>query len=131
MWSEIILSLAAAVPNLEVGLVADGMAFGPRQTLICEWFSNFENSRFERCRAEGRNLLPRDGASLKCVAQTCEQLDAEARRVARWGGPEAPWGTFSVRLVGRVSIGQHAKGYLGDGTKTVLVEQILSVSKLN
>ena len=93
MWSAIILSLATTAPVPGQGVVVDGIAFGPRQTL------------------------------------TCEQLDAEARRVGHWRKPEPPWGTFNVRLVGRVSVGQHAKRYLGDGTKTVLIEKLLSVSK--
>ena len=130
MWSAVSLSLAAAAAAPNAGVVVDGVAFGPRQTLTCEWFTNFENSRFEQCRAAERSLLsPDDGASLKCMARTCEQLDAEARRVAHWRKPEPPRGTFSVRLVGRLSVSQHQKRYLGDGTRTVLIEKLLSVSK--
>ncbi len=130
MWSAAYLSLAAFLSVPDGGVVIDGVAFGPRQTLTCEWFTNFENSRFEQCRATGPGLLfSDDGASLKCMERTCQQLDAEARRVAHWRKPEPPWGTFTARLVGRVGVGRHEKRYLGDGTWTVLVEKLLSVSK--
>jgi hypothetical protein len=56
-------------------------------------------------------------------------MDAQARKVARWRKPEPPWGTFKVRLVGRVSLHPHKKQYLGDGTDTVLIEKLLSVRK--
>ena len=130
MLSAIYLSMTAATSAPNLGVVVDGTAFGPRQTLTCEWFTNFENSRFEQCRAAGRSLLPPNGggASLKCIAQSCEQLDTEGRRVANWRKPEPPWGTFNVRLISRVGVGHRAKRYLGDGTKTVLIEEILSVS---
>lgn len=128
MWNVAVLALAFATPTPSGGAVVGGVAFGPRQTLTCEWFTNFENSRFKQCRMGGRNLLPSDdGASIKCTGRTCKELDAEARRVANWRKPEPPWGTFTVRLVGRVSLHPHQKRYLGDGTSTVLVEKLVSV----
>ena len=122
-------SVPSAGPNASV---VEGIEYGPRLTLTCTWFSNFENSRFERCRAESREVIPsKDGASIKCLRQTCEQLDAEARRVAHWRNPEPRWGRFTVRIVGRVSVHQHEKRYLGDGTSTVLIEKLLSVTPTN
>lgn len=134
MWLILLLAFLASSPEPQVGslppggTIADDMAFGPQLVLTCTWFSNFENSRFEQCRGRAGNALPSsDGASLKCLAHTCEQLDAEARRVAHWRKAEPPWGTFTVRLVGRVSVHQHGKQYLGDGTSAVLIEKLLSV----
>ena len=123
-----LLSLASASRAGPGASVVDGIEFGPRLTLTCTWFSNFENSRFERCRDGSRDVLPSDdGASIKCLARMCEQLGAEARRVTHWAKPEPPWGTYTIRLVGRVSVHQHERQYLGDATSTVLVEKLLSV----
>ena len=128
MWLLAVLALASAAPTLNDGSIVEGTAFGPRRTLTCQWFTNFENSRFEKCWAPaGSSLLSNDGASIKCLGRTCEELDAEARRVAHWQKPEPPWGIFTVRLVGRVSLSGHKKQYLGDGTDTVLIEKLLSV----
>lgn len=134
MLRLLLLAFAAAKPDPYVGslppggTIVDGMAFGPRQTLTCMWFTNFENSRFEQCRGPAGTLLSRgDGASIKCFAPTCERLDAEARKAAHWQKTEPPWGTFSVQLVGRVSLHKHAPQYLGDATSTVLMEGIVSV----
>lgn len=130
MWQLAALALASVGAGQNGGSTVDGVAFGPPLTLTCTWFSNFENSRFEQCRTDVRNLLPSDdGASIKCRGQTCAELDAEARKAAHWREPEAPWGTFTVRLVGRISRHVHKKQYLGDGTSTVLIEKLLSVRK--
>ena len=130
MWQVALFALASAVTTPNSGVTVQGMAFGPRQTMSCQWFTNFENTRFEQCRVGRRKLLAaNDGASIKCLARTCEQLDKEARRVAHWRKPEPPWGTFAVQLVGRVSLRQHQKAYIGDSTMTVLVEKIISVRK--
>lgn len=132
MWQLAILALVSAAPTANGGAVVEGVGFGPRLTLTCTWFTNFENSRFEKCRGSGGSVLPSsDGASIKCLGQTCKQLDAEARRVSHWRKPEPPWGTFNVRLIGRVSLHQHKKQYLGDGTSTVLIEKLVSVRKAN
>jgi len=128
MWQLILLALASSAPSANGNLVVKGTAFGPRLTLTCTWFTNFENSRFERCRGPAGNLLPAgDGATVKCLGRTCEELDARARTAAHWRKPEPPWGTFTVRLIGRVGLYRHEKEYLGDGTATVLIEKILSV----
>ena len=130
MWQLAVLALASAAAPPNDGSIIDGVAFGPRLTLTCTWFTNFENSRFEQCRAGVENLLAsNEGASIKCQGRTCQQLDTEARRVAHWRKSEPPWGTFTVRLVGRVSLQRHQKRYLGDGTSTVLIEKVLSVRK--
>lgn len=128
MWQIIVLTLATAHPNAPQGLTVKGTAFGPKQHLICEWFSNFENSRLLRCRATGGRAVQLDeGASIECSGQICQQLDAKARKVARWQNPEPVWGTFTVEFYGRVSTSRHRKRYLGDGTMIVLIEQLVSV----
>jgi|SRR6185312_2483016 len=134
MWPLLLLAMFAPRPEPYIGslppggVIVEDMAFGPRLLLACTWFTNFENSRFERCRGPAGNVLPSNGgASLKCVGRTCEQLDSEARRVAHQRKPNSPEGTFTVRLIGRVSLHQHAPQYLGDGTATVLIEKILSL----
>jgi len=110
--------------------MVEGVAFGSRQTLSCIWFTNFENSRFERCRNGKSYVLPKgEEASIQCLNGSCEQLDAEARRVIHWEKPEPPWGTFEVTFVGRISDERHQKRYLGDGTNTVLIEKLIRVSK--
>jgi hypothetical protein len=109
-------------------LTFEGEAFGARRALTCTWFINFENSRFEQCQdATGKLLQDGDGASIKCVRGVCEQLDAAARKAARWKKPEPLWGTFKVVLVGRVSLNPHEKRYLGDATRTVLIEKLTTV----
>lgn len=115
------------------GAIIKGIAYGPAHTLSCRWFSNFENSRFEQCWAQtGGPLIKADeGASLECPGTACAGLDRQARAAAHWKKPEPPWGTFTVRLIGRVSLYQHRPHYLGDGTSTVLVEKLLGVAKAN
>src|SRR5260370_12927605 len=97
MWQLVLLALVAAKPEPYIGslppggTIVEGTAFGRRLTLTCTWFTNFENSRFEQCRGPTGNLLPsKDGASFKCLARTCEQLDAAAPRVVHWPKPEPP-----------------------------------------
>jgi hypothetical protein len=129
VWLLAVFALASSAPAGQHRVTFDGEAFGPRRTLTCSWFTNFENSRFEQCRdVTGKLLQEGDGASLKCVRGLCERLDAEARKAAGWREPEPPWGTFTVKLVGRVSLNSHRKRYLGDATKTVLIEDLTSVS---
>jgi hypothetical protein len=128
MWHLTLLALASAASGQHDGATVDGVAFGPRLTLTCTWFSNFENSRFERCQADQKNVLPSDdGASIKCRGKTCDQLDAEARKAANWREAEPPWGNFTVRIIGRVALRTHKKQYIGDGTSMVLIEELLSV----
>lgn len=122
--------MLAHVSLAQVHPAVESVAYGPRQTLRCEWFTNFENSRFVRCTGPAGTSIPLvEDASIRCIGRTCDQLDEEARRAshARDSGP--PSGTFTVRVVGRVSLNQHQKRYLGDGTRTVLVEKVLSVRK--
>jgi len=129
MWPIATLALAAAAAAPNGSVTVEGQAFGPAQAMTCIWFSNFESSRFESCRAAGRDLLPRgESASLQCRPDLCEGLDARARRAARWRKREPVWGTFAVRLVGRVSRAAHEPRFLGDGTRTILVEQLLGVA---
>ncbi|KTE08531.1 hypothetical protein [Sphingopyxis sp. H115] len=130
MWQLIVLVLASGPLAPDDALNINGEQFGPPTTLTCTWFSNFENSQFEQCRSEaGETLLSDERASVECSAETCEALDAGARRVAQWWKPDPPWGTFSVKLVGRISLQPHQGRHLGDGTRIVTVEKILSVSK--
>ncbi|WP_156405279.1 hypothetical protein [Sphingomonas sp. Root710] len=129
MWQLAILALASSVPAGQQSFIVDGEAFGPRRTLTCTWFTNFENSRFEQCQdAKGKLLRDGDGAAVKCLRDLCARLDAEARKAADWRKPEPPWGRFKVRLTGRVSLNPHEKRYLGDATRTVLIEELASVS---
>jgi hypothetical protein len=124
-----ILPLALWASAGQQSVSFDGEAFGPRRSLTCTWFTNFENSRFEQCRSAVGNLLQDgDGASIKCVRGVCEQLDSAARKVSDRRKPEPPSGTFTVKLVGRVSLNRHQKRYLGDATRTVLIEELTSVS---
>src|SRR5690348_2172777 len=134
MWQLFLIALFAANSEPHIGSlppgdsVVDGIAFGPRLTLTCSWSSNFETSRFNQCRGPNGNLLPTDeAASLKCVGRTCDQLDEQARRVSHGRKSEAPSGVFIVRLVGRVGLNAQPKQHAGDGTRTVLVERIVSV----
>ena len=130
MWQVIAAVLVSASPQASQSLTIKGMAFEPRQRLVCEWFTNFENSRFERCRVVGGAALAlEDGASIECLGRTCEELDAAARKATRWKKPEPVWGTFTVELYGRVSAAGHEKRYLGDATSTVLIEKLVSVRK--
>lgn len=128
MWQFAVLALASTAPAGQRNLTFDGEAFGARRALTCTWFTNFENSRFEQCQdTTGKLLQDGDGASVKCARGVCEQLDAAARKAVRWKKPEPPSGMFKVVLVGRVSLNPHAKRYLGDATRTVLVEKLVSV----
>ncbi len=130
MWQPAILALMSASPAGQ-GVTFDGVAFGPQRTLSCTWFTNFENSRFEQCRdATGPLLGEGDGASIKCRGDTCRQLDAAAREASGWRKAEPPWGNFTVQLVGRVSLAQHKKRYLGDASRDVLIERLVSVRVL-
>ena len=112
------------------GSVIEGAPYGPPQTLTCEWFTNFENSRFGQCKTPtGTDVPLGEGASVKCLKGICDQLDAEARRASHSTDRSPPSGIFTVRLVGRLSLYQHPKRYLGDGTSTVLIEKLIAVRK--
>jgi hypothetical protein len=128
MWQLALLALASATPGGQDQVHFEGELFGPQHTLTCTWFTNFENSRFEQCHdATGKLLREDDGASIKCLRDICKQLDFEARKAA--GGPksEPPSGTFTVRLIGRLGLYPHEKRYLGDATRTVLIDKLVSV----
>jgi len=128
MWQFAIFALASTASAGQQNLTFDGEAFGAQRTLTCTWFTNFENSRFEQCQdATGKLLQDGDGASIKCVRGVCEQMDAVARKAVGWRKPEPPSGTFNVVLVGRISLNSHEKRYLGDATRTVLIERLTSV----
>jgi len=130
MWQVIAAVLASASSQVSQPLTVKGTDFGPRQRLVCEWFTNFENSRFEQCHILGGAApLLDEGASIECAGQSCEELDAAARKAARWKKPEPVWGTFTVEILGRVSTARHEKRYLGDATRTVLLEKLVSVRK--
>lgn len=128
MWRLAVLALASSVPAGPHKLTFGGEAFGPQRSLTCTWFTNFENSRFYQCEdASGKLLQGDDGASIRCIPAVCEELDAAARKATGWTKPEPPWGTFKVELLGRISLKPHNKRYIGDGTRTVLIEQLKSV----
>jgi len=128
MWQLSVLALvsAAAPPNGPV--VINGIAFGPRMTLTCKWFTNFENSRFETCRNQEKDIFPAgEDASISCSKQSCSVMDDQARRLSGGKKAEAPEGTFTVQFIGRAAGFRHEPQYLGDGTRTVLVEKVLKV----
>ncbi|GHH26804.1 hypothetical protein GCM10008023_41840 [Sphingomonas glacialis] len=130
MWQVIAAVLASASPQASQPVTVKGTAFGPRQRLVCEWFTNFENSRFEQCHILGGTApLLDEGASIECAGQSCEELDAAARKAVQWKKPEPVWGTFTVEILGRVSTERHRKRYLGDATRTVLIENLVSIRK--
>jgi len=128
MWTLPLIVLVSLAPAANEDLTVDGSSFGPRLTLTCSWFTNFENSRLEACKtAAGARVLPDGGASIKCSRQVCEQLDGEARRATKSESSETPSGTFVVRFEGRVSLKPHKSRYIGDGARMVLVEKLLDV----
>ncbi|MBV9929802.1 MAG: hypothetical protein JO013_02520 [Alphaproteobacteria bacterium] len=130
MWQWAVLGLLAVVPAPTATATFGGESFGRQRAMTCRWFSNFENSRFDRCTAGGSDVLGRgEAASVACTGKLCDALDAEARRVAHWRSLEPVWGSFTVRIVGRVALTPHTPRYRGDGTRTVLVERLLSVSR--
>ncbi len=132
MWRLAILVLASSVSAERPNITVDGEIFGPSRTLTCTWFTNFENSRFDQCEdATGKLLHDGDSASINCVRPICAQLHEAARKAVGWTKPDAPWGTFTVVLVGRISLNPHEKRYIGDGTRTVLIERLKSVRPLN
>jgi hypothetical protein len=117
----------AAPPRHEV--VFNGTEFGEPQTLRCIWFTNLENSRLEQRRGQAGSTFPTgENASIECAKDVCAQLDLTAKRASRQAGGEAPSGEFVVRFVGRVSAGKHEPHFLGDGTRTVLIEKFLALS---
>jgi len=130
IWSLALLAIFAGTPDAGANLRFDHELYGPSRTLTCTWFTNFENSRFETCRFEGKPVLgPDESASIECLRAICDAMDEAARRLVPTKDGDIPWGTFEVRLVGRVSLSRHRSRYLGDGTRTVLVERLLSLSK--
>ncbi|MEG3182152.1 hypothetical protein [Sphingomonas sp. LT1P40] len=71
-----------------------------------------------------------DGASIECTDKSvCAELDDRARDAARWQKKEPVWGVFAVEFYGRVGMTKREKQYLGDGTRTVIIERIISVRK--
>ncbi|MBB5716440.1 hypothetical protein FHS94_003306 [Sphingomonas aerophila] len=128
MWQIALLALASMAPAGQRSLTFAGEPFGAQRNLTCTWFTNFENSRFEQCQdATGQVLQAGDGASIECAQGVCRQLYAAALKAAGWRKPDPLWGTFEVKLVGRVSLNPHEKRYLGDATRTVLIERFISV----
>jgi hypothetical protein len=130
MWQLALLAFLAGTPAADSNLRFDHRLYGPSRTLTCTWFTNFENSRFETCRFEGKPVLgPDESASIECLRGVCDGMDDAAARLVPTKQGEVPWGTFEVRLVGRVSLSRHRPRYLGDGTRTVLIERLLGLSK--
>ncbi|MEA3032634.1 MAG: hypothetical protein QOH86_650 [Sphingomonadales bacterium] len=130
MWPLALLAIFAGTPAAEANLSFNHTHYGPSRTLTCTWFTNFENSRFETCRFEGKPVLePDESASIECLRGICDAMDEAAGRLVPTKDGDIPWGTFEVRLVGRVSLSRHRSHYLGDGTRTVLVERLLGLSK--
>ena len=77
--------------------------------LLLLWFTDFENKRFWQCQdATGKLLQDGDGASIKCVRDACDQLDAAARQAACWKSLRHHR-NVQVVLVERVSLNPHKK----------------------
>jgi hypothetical protein len=129
MWPLALLALFAGTPAAGANLRFGHTLYGPSRTLTCTWFTNFENSRFETCRFEGKPVLgPDESASVECMRGVCDAMDGAAARLVP-KTEDVPWGTFEVRLVGRVSLSRHRSRYIGDGARMVLVERLLDLSK--
>ncbi|MFL9842230.1 hypothetical protein ABS767_14755 [Sphingomonas sp. ST-64] len=130
MWQFIAILLASTPAQTAQSVTVKGTAFGPEQRLVCTWFTNFENSRLEQCRAKsGQSPVLPDGASIECAPSICAKLDAEARRVSGWRKAEPVWGFFTVEFDGRVGTATRQKRYLGDGTRTILIERLIGVQQ--
>lgn len=125
-WNVLALLMAGASPAPT--LIFQDQKFGPRQTMTCNWFTNFENSRFDKCRDKfGKPVNRGKEATVVCSGATCKQLDGEARAVSGWQEDEPPWGNFEVTFFGCVGLTEHRKRYLGDASRDILVEDIQSV----
>jgi hypothetical protein len=125
MWFLAALTLASATPPAPAEIVFGGERFGPRQTITCKWFTNFESSRFSACRSGAQALLSIDEyASPECSGNTCKSLNEAARKATGWTRPRK----FTVVFVGRVALFPHAERYPGDGTRTILIEELQIVS---
>lgn len=132
MWLLALLALASAASAADQNLTVDGEVFGPRRTLTCKWFTNFENSRFSQCRdATGLVFQEGESASILCARDNCSRLDAEGVKAAGSKAGGTPSGVFTVELVGRASLRPHPPRFLGDGTETVFVEEVTSVRVSN
>ena len=130
MWYLLLLAAATASPASKVGSSVNRVKYGAQQTLTCSWFTNFENSRLSQCRGEhGFAFALGDEASIECREHSCDKLNAEARRLTHWKQSDAPSGEFMVTFVGRVAVERHRTRYLGDGTRTVLMEEVVAVRK--
>jgi hypothetical protein len=130
MWPLALLALLAGPSAAESNLRFNHTLYGPSRKLTCTWFTNFENSRFDACRSDGKPVLaPEESASIECLRGACDGLDEAAARLVPTKDGEVPWGRFEVRFVGRVSLSRHRSRYLGDGTRMVLIEQLLGLSK--
>lgn len=125
-----LLAVLSAAPGFAQtrGAPASGARYGEQHAMTCTWLSNFENSRLLECDGPaGKSLLDGDGAAIDCGPGQCALLDTEARAAAHWTQREPVDGLFTVRLFGRVSLDRHLKRYLGDATRTVRVDRVLSV----
>ncbi|WP_010546031.1 hypothetical protein [Sphingomonas elodea] len=117
----------AAAPQ---ALRFDDTVFGPRRMLRCTWFTTFENSRFHDCRdVDSPVLRAGEAASIRCLPKQCARLDGAARRWSGGKRGEPPTGFYTVRFVGRVAADRHAPRFLGDGTRTILVETVTAVRR--
>jgi hypothetical protein len=128
-WYVLALVLEGASPAPT--LIFQDQKFGQRQTMTCNWVTNFETSRFGKCRDQfGKPINRGKDATVVCSGATCKQLDDAARAVSGWQKDEPPWGNFEVTFSGRLGLTPHRKRYLGDANRDILVEDIQNVSIL-
>lgn len=106
---------------------ASDARFGPPQAMRCLWFSNFENSRFERCAVGGRSMIAGE-ASAAFAPGVASKFDREVRKLAGGSVDGAPWRTFEVEIIGRQGLTRRQRSrYLGDALHDVKVDRLVAM----
>lgn len=123
MGSLIVLPLIVALSQAPAGEAG----FGPPQRMRCEWFSNFENSRFERCSSDSRPVVA-EAAIPVFAAGVAASFDRAARKLGGRSVDGVPWGVFDVEIVGRRGLTrrEHSR-YIGDARWDVKVERLIAM----
>lgn len=106
---------------------ASDARFGPPQAMRCLWFSDFENSRFERCAIGGRSMSA-DEASPVFAPGVASKFDREARKLAGGSVDGVPCGKFEVEIIGRQGLTRRQRSrYLGDALQDVKVDRLVAM----
>ncbi len=121
MATPIILPLIVALSEATAGEAG----FGPPQRMRCEWYSNFENSRFERCSSDSRPVIA-EAAIPVFAAGVAASFDRAARKLGGRSVDGVPWGVFEVEIIGRRGLKrrEHSR-YIGDVRRDVKVERLI------